>query len=81
MPTLVQETLPDDITKSVFFGFRLNPDDGGLVVEKIDDNTMTIQIPDDTEIIDKYDYKHWIWSSHTLKFSWNNSGHLLLEVI
>ena len=49
-------------------------------VEKIDDNTMTIKIPD-TEITDKYDYKHWIWSSHTLKFSWNNTGHLLLEVI
>lgn len=80
MSTLVQETFPDDISKSVFFGFRLNPDDGGLVVEKIDDSTMTITIPN-PEMIDKYDYKHWIWSSHTLKFSWNNTGHLLLEVI
>lgn len=80
MSILVQETFPDDISKSIFFGFRLNPDDGGLIVEKIDDSSMTITIPD-PEMIDKYDYKHWIWSSHTLKFSWNNKGHLLLEVI
>jgi len=44
MATLVQEEWPDDIAKSIFFGFRLNPDDGGLVVEKIDDNTMTIKV-------------------------------------
>ena len=80
MTKIIQEQWPDDVTKAVFFGFRLNPDDGGLVVEKIDDNTMTIKIPD-PEMIDKYDYKHWLWSSKTLKFSWNNKGHLLLEVI
>lgn len=80
MPTILQEDWPDDITKNVFFGFRLNPDDGGLVIEKIDDNTMTIKVPDPT-ITDKYDYKHWIWTTHTLKYSWNNKGHLLLEVI
>lgn len=77
---ITQENWPDDPAIQKFFGFKLNPDDGGLNVQMIDDNTVPIKVPD-PEMIDKYDYKHWIWSRHTLKFSWGNNGHLLLEVI
>ena len=67
-----------DLADKVFYGFRLNPDDGGLVIEVLDGDTP-ISLPQDT-IIDKYDYKQWVWSKDTIQFEWNE-GHLLMRLI
>jgi len=67
-----------DLADKVFYGFRLNPDDGGLVVEVLDGDTP-VSLPQET-IIDKYDYKQWVWSKDTIQFEWNK-GHLLMRLI
>lgn len=72
----------NDIANKTFYGFRLNPDDGGLVVAMIDDDSMPIDLPNLQDgIIDKYAYKHWVWSDHLLQFQWSDNGHLRVKII
>jgi len=68
-----------DLADKVFHGFRLNPDDGNLNVEIIDGDTP-ISLPQDN-IIDKYDYSHWLWTKDTIQYYWGNNGHLLMRMI
>lgn len=71
-----------DIANKTFYGFRLNPDNGGLDVEMIDDGTQAITLPNLQDgIIDKYAYKHWVWSQNMLQFQWGDSGHLQVKII
>jgi len=67
-----------DLADKTFYGFRLNPDDGGLVVEMINDGSPVVLPQDD--IIDKYDYKQWVWTKNTLTFQWDK-GHLQVKII
>lgn len=72
----------NDIANKTFYGFRLNPDNGGLDVEMIDDDTMPIQLPNLQDgIINKYSYKHWVWSQNSLQFQWGNNGHLQVKIV
>jgi hypothetical protein len=32
-------------------------------------------LPQDT-VIDKFDYKQWVWTRDTLRFQWGPNGHL-----
>ena len=66
-----------DLVDKVFYGFRLNPDDGGLNVEVLDGDTP-VSLPQEG-VIDKYDYKQWIWSKDTIQFYWGEKGHLLMR--
>lgn len=68
-----------DLVDKVFYGFRLNPDDGGLNVEVLDGDTP-VSLPQEG-IIDKYDYKQWIWSKDTIQFYWGDKGHLLMRLV
>jgi hypothetical protein len=68
-----------DLADKVFYGFRLNPDDGNLNIEILDGDTA-VSLPQDT-IIDKYDYKQWFWSKDTVQFYWGNNGHLLMRMV
>jgi len=68
-----------DLADKTFYGFRLNPDDGGLNVEVINDGVTAVVLPQES-VIDKYDYKHWVWSANTLRFQWDN-GHLQVKII
>jgi hypothetical protein len=68
-----------DLADKVFYGFRMDPDTGNLTVEVLDGDTA-VSLPQDT-IINKYDYKQWIWSSDTIQFSWGTKGHLLMRIL
>jgi len=71
-----------DLANKTFYGFRLNPDDGGLDVEIIDDDTQAVTLPNlQDEIIDKYAYKHWVWSQNALQFQWSSNGHLQVKIV
>lgn len=68
-----------DLVDKTFYGFRLNPDDGGLNVEVINDGSV-VYMPLEG-MVDKYDYKQWFWSRDTVRFSWDNKGHLIAEFV
>ncbi len=72
----------NDIANKTFYGFQLDPDDGGLVIDMIDDGTKAIKLPNlQDRIIDKYAYKHWVWSDRLLQFQWGDNGHLQVKII
>jgi len=68
-----------DLVDKVFHGFRLDPDTGNLTVEILDGDTP-VSLPQD-DIIDKYDYKQWLWTKDTLQFYWGSKGHLLMRML
>lgn len=68
-----------DLVDKVFYGFRLDPDTGNLTIEILDGDTP-VSLPQDG-VIDKYDYKQWVWSKDTIQFEWGNQGHLLMRLI
>ncbi len=68
-----------DLVDKVFYGFRLNPDNGNLDIEILDGDTA-VSLPQDN-IIDKYDYKQWFWTKDTVRFEWGTGGHLLMRLI
>jgi hypothetical protein len=68
-----------DLVDKVFYGFRLNPDNGNLDIEILDGDTA-VSLPQDN-IIDKYDYKQWFWTKDTVQFEWGTGGHLLMRLI
>ena len=71
----------NDVGNKTFYGFQLNPDDGGLLVDMIDDGTKAITLPNlQDDIIDKYAYKHWVLSGNLLQFQWGNNGHLQVKI-
>lgn len=68
-----------DLANKVFYGFRLDHDTGNLNIEVLDGDTP-VSLPQDG-VIDKYDYKQWLWSRDTIQFEWGNKGHLLMRLI
>ena len=71
-----------DLGDKTFYGFRLNPDDGGLEVNMIDDDSEAVELPNLQDgIIDKYAYKHWVWSKTSLQFQWSSNGHLQVKIV
>jgi hypothetical protein len=68
-----------DLADKVFYGFRLNPDTGDLVVEVLDGD-LPVSLPQ-SDVIDKYDYKQWFWTKDTVQFEWGTRGHLLIRLI
>jgi hypothetical protein len=68
-----------DLADKVFYGFRLDPDTGNLNIEILDGD-IPVSLPQEN-IIDKYDYKQWVWSKDTIQFEWGNQGHLLMRLI
>jgi len=71
-----------DLANKTFYGFRLNPDNGGLEVNMIDDDSEAVELPNlQDEIIDKYAYKHWVWSQNALQFQWSTNGHLQVKIV
>lgn len=71
-----------DVADKAFYGFKLDPDTGDLVVYQIDDDSMAVELPNLQDgIIDKYAYKHWVWSKNTLQFQWSSNGHLQVKIV
>lgn len=69
----------NDLANKTFYGFRLDPDSGNLNIEIINDGSV-VALPQDN-IIDKYDYKQWVWTQDTLQFQWGNNGHLQVKLV
>jgi hypothetical protein len=61
-----------------FYGFTLNGDTGTLEVTKVIDGTAVYTT--DGNLRAESDYEAWAYTLNKLVFSFNNSGHLLLEV-
>jgi len=69
-----------ELVNKAFYGFRLNSTTGHLGVEVIQDGTDAVVLPQDG-FIDPDDYKQWVFSDHTLQFSFLDNGHLLLRIV
>tara|TARA_B110000305_G_C19381662_1_gene609930 strand:+ start:798 stop:1028 length:231 start_codon:yes stop_codon:yes gene_type:complete len=63
-----------DLGDKTFYGFRLDADSGNLDVEVINDGTPVV-LPQ-ASVVDKNDYKQWVWTRDTLRFQWSPNGHL-----
>lgn len=68
-----------DLANKTFYGFRLDVDSGNLNIEIINDGSL-VALPQDN-IIDKNDYKQWVWTQDTLQFQWGNNGHLQVKLV
>jgi type II secretory pathway component PulC len=71
-------TIPE-ISNDTFYGFRLNPATGQLLVEVISEGDGVVQLPDG-DMIDPYDYRQWIWTKLDLSFSFKTNGHLEAKI-
>jgi hypothetical protein len=68
-----------NVAEETFYGFRVS-DKGNLKIEIIDDDSAVIV--DETDLtIDKDAYQMTLWSEDTMRFNFNNKGHLLVSVL
>lgn len=70
-----------DLADKTFYGFRLDPDTGNLNIEIISPMDGTPVVLPEDGVIDKYDYKHWVWTRDTLRLQWGNKGHLQVKLV
>jgi hypothetical protein len=49
---------------------------GNLTFDIIDDDTMTIQLPDTDYSFGVGDYREYFWSDANVKYQWGSNGHL-----
>lgn len=68
-----------DLSNKTFYGFRLDPDTGNLNIEVINDESPVV-LPQ-AGVIDKLDYKQWVWSQDTLRFQFDSNGHLQVKLL
>ena len=67
------------LVDKVFYGVKQFSDTGRVVIEKIAGDEP-IRLPNEYSITNA-DYVNWVWTYNTFQFSWENDGHLLLEVL
>lgn len=81
MAALTMNTAPadNDYQGKTFYGFKLDAN-GDLNIVKINDGSV-ISIPDPDNQSGPDDYRHWIWTTDTLNFTWGTNGHLHMEII
>jgi hypothetical protein len=73
------DTTGTDLGDKSFYGFRLNPQNGHLNVEVINDGVTVVSMPDPS-VIRADDYRQFVWTQDTLGFSFDANGHLLLTI-
>jgi hypothetical protein len=69
----------EDLVDRVFYGVRQDTETGKASIDKIYGDAP-ISLPD-YYTVRKDDYKNWIWTYNTLRFSWGENGRLLMEVL
>lgn len=69
----------EDLTDLVFYGVRQNKNTSAVTIDKISGDEP-ISLPDQY-ISRPNDYKNWLWSNNTLRFSFTNDGRILMEVL
>lgn len=80
-----------DVIDKTFQGFKLDHATGKLTVHVIDDDSVVLSLPDDTDnkIIDNDDYKSWFYTSDMVTYEWDAAGatgtsgfgHLLMKIM
>jgi hypothetical protein len=70
-----------DKARQTFYGFKVDVATGNLSVDKIDDDTMTIKLPDTDYIRDINDYRDFYWSQIDTIFQWGQQGHLEVKYV
>ena len=73
------QTDMEDFVDQVFYGVRQDIVTGTASIDRISGDSP-ISLPDD-KIVRPNDYKNWIWTYSTLRFSWGTGGRLLMEVL
>jgi hypothetical protein len=79
-----QDGFPENgnVSDKTFYGFKLSGETGNLDLQIIDDDSVAIKLPDlQDDIVDKDDYKHWVWSQNSLQFQWTDDGHLQVKIV
>jgi len=69
----------EDVVDRAFYGVRQNTDTSAVTIDRIVGDEP-ISLPD-AYVVRKTDYKNWVWTYNTLRFSWGNEGRLLMEVL
>ena len=65
-----------EYVSSTFYGLKLDVATGNLTFDIIDDDTMTIQLPDTEYTFGVGDYREYFWSDANVKYQWGSDGHL-----
>ncbi len=65
-----------EYVSSTFYGLKLDVATGNLTFDIIDDDTMTIQLPDTDYSYGVGDYREYFWSDSNVKYQWGSHGHL-----
>ena len=68
-----------NVLGKAFYGLRLDSDTGTLTVDKVVDGTA-VYTPAADLVNTSADYDQWVWTQNKLLFSFNENGHLLMEV-
>ena len=69
----------EDIVDRAFYGVRQDTETSSVTIDRIIGDEP-ISLPD-AYTVRKTDYKNWVWTYNTLRFSWGNEGRLLMEVL
>jgi len=69
----------EDLVDKTFYGIKQYADTGQAVVDRVAGDEP-IRLPDEYSQTNA-DYVNWVWTYNTFQFSWDNDGHLLLEVL
>lgn len=69
----------EDLVDYVFYGVRQDKNTSAVTIDKISGDEP-IRLPDQY-VSRSNDYKNWLWSNNTLRFSFTNDGRILMEVL
>jgi hypothetical protein len=69
----------EDLVDYVFYGVRQDKNTSKVTIDKISGDEP-IRLPDQY-VARSNDYKNWLWSNNTLRFSFTNDGRILMEVL
>ena len=69
----------EDLADLVFYGVRQDKQTSTLTIDRIYGDEP-ISLPDEYALRPN-DYKNWVWTYNTLRFSFTAEGRLLMEVL
>ena len=70
-----------DYANKTFYGFKLIQATRQLDIDVINDDTVTVNLPDTTYILAPNQYVTWVWSTDVYQFRWGANGHLEMVFI
>jgi hypothetical protein len=73
------QTSLEDLIDLVFYGVRQDTQTSAVTIDRIYGDGP-ISLPDEYAVRSN-DYKTWVWTYNTLRFSFTSEGSLLMEVL